>query len=144
MLGKFTLNKAWRNGGERSYLCDCQHPGHQDKADTQLWAARFLKNERRFRAWAGRCLWDAGLAASLSPLYSGDVSRLVASHWGLVSCRAWVEILWGLLSSCQAVDAKSSADPHSASSWAVRTSLGWGKAVPCAGLEGCSNNFTDA
>ena len=35
MLGNLRSTKH-RNGGERSYLCDCQHPGHEDEADTQL------------------------------------------------------------------------------------------------------------
>ena len=65
MLGNLRSTKH-HSGGERSYLCDCPHPGHQDEANTQLWAARFLENERRFRARAGRCMWDSGLATELS------------------------------------------------------------------------------
>ena len=76
-------------------------------------------------------------------LYSGDANRLMASHWGLASCDNRWKCSEGLLSSCQPVDCKSSADPHVFSSlWAVRDfSAVGGRLFHCAGFEGCSNNF---
>lgn len=89
------------------------------------------KNELRFRAWAGRCLWDAGLAASLSPLYSGDVSRCRGLPLGIseLSDNRW-KYSEGCSLLVKQLTAKSSADPHDFLWWAVRDFSGVG--------EGCS------